>query len=151
MNLHGIVSNVISAINPLEKIVILRSIGANVTKPDGTRQPQYANPVAVMAQVQSLTADDLRQIDGLNIQGVKRAIYINGRTDGIIRRDQKGGDLIIRSDGHTWLNVHVLEYWPDWCKFVVTMQNDTVVASGTGQLDFSDLNSLSLNVALGGV
>jgi hypothetical protein len=150
VNLHGLAVGVISAVNPLEQIVVLRSTG-QTTQPDGKRVPQYADPTPVFAQVQSLTADDLRQIDGLNLQGVKRAIYINGRTDGIIRRDQKGGDLVIRSDGVTWLNVHVLEYWPDWCKFVVTMQDDTVVVSVGGQLDFSNPDNLVLNVALGGL
>jgi hypothetical protein len=121
VNLHGIVSNAIGAINPNVNITIERSMG-NTTSVNGRQVPQYAAPVTVLAQVQSLTFGDLSAIEGLNIQGVRRAVYINGRTDGIIRPDQKGGDLVTLADGTKWLNVHVLEYWPDWCKFVITRQ-----------------------------
>lgn len=121
MNLHGIVANAIGTVNPLVSISIQRSTGST-TAATGKRSPTYAAPVTVLAQVQSLTADDLRQLEGLNLQGEMRAVYINGRTDGIIRQDQKGGDLITWN-GIVWLNSHVLEYWPDWCKFVITRQD----------------------------
>ena len=26
-------------------------------------------------------------------------------------------------EGNTWLCVHVLEQWPDWCKIAITLQN----------------------------
>jgi len=76
-----------------------------------------------MGQVQSLTYTDLTQIDGLNIQGVRRAIYINGEVDGLVRSENKGGDIITTPNGEVWLVVLVLEYWPDWTKCVVTLQN----------------------------
>lgn len=120
MNLHSIVSGAIGAVNPLTTISIQRSTGST-TLPTGKRMPTYAAPVSVLAQVQSLTADDLRQVDGLNLQGEMRAVYINGRSDGIIREDRLGGDLVTWN-GTLWLNSHVLEYWPDWCKFVITRQ-----------------------------
>ena len=121
MNLHGIVSNAIGMINPNVLITIERSTGFT-TSANGRQVPAYAAPATVLAQVQSLTFGDLTQIEGLNIQGERRAVYINGRTDGVIRPDQKGGDLVTLPDGTKWLNVHVLEYWPDWCKFVITRQ-----------------------------
>ncbi len=121
MNLHGIVSGAIGAVNPLVPIVIRRSIG-NTQQADFTRVPMYADPVTVIAQVQALSAGDLQQTEKLNIQGEQRAVYINGRTDGVIREDRKGGDLV-EWDGKIWLNAHVLEYWPDWCKFVIVRQD----------------------------
>lgn len=121
MNLHGIASGYVGAVNPLVSIVIERSTG--YTKNDAFEQvPSYAAPATVLAQVQALSADDLHAIEGLNIQGEKRAVYINGRSDGLIRPDRKGGDLVT-FNGEPWLNVHVLEYWPDWCKFIITRQN----------------------------
>jgi hypothetical protein len=121
MNLHGIVAPYIGTVNPLVPITIQRSTG--YTKDASYKQvPTYAAPAIIIAQVQSLTADDLHAIEGLNIQGEKRAVYINGRTDGIIREDKQGGDLVTWN-GIIWLNVHVLEYWPDWCKFVITRQD----------------------------
>lgn len=70
-----------------------------------------------------MSADEMHQVEMLNIQGVKRAIYLSGRINGIIRTDNKGGDLITAADGKRWLVVLVLEYWPDWCKVAVTLQN----------------------------
>jgi hypothetical protein len=121
VNLHAIVSGAVGSVNPLVNISIQRSNGST-TNVDGTRVPSYAAAVTVQAQVQPLSAGDLQQIEGLNIQGEKRAVYINGRTDGLIRQDQKGGDLIT-FNSQIWLNVHVLEYWPDWCKFIITRQD----------------------------
>jgi hypothetical protein len=79
--------------------------------------------LTVPGQVQSMTFSDLHQVDSLNLQGIKRAIYLNGRIDGLVRKDNKGGDLITRPNGEIWLVVLVLEYWPDWCKVAVTLQN----------------------------
>lgn len=123
MNLHGIAAEYVGAVNPLVPIIIERSTGYT-TNPDGTQVPTYATPTTVIAQVQALSAGDLRQIEALNIQGEKRAVYINGRTDGLIREDRKGGDLIT-FNGIIWLNVQVMEYWPDWCKFIITRQDGT--------------------------
>jgi hypothetical protein len=124
MNLHGIVANAISAVNPLVALLVQVSTGYS-TNADGSRTPAYANAVSVQGQVQSLTAGDLRQLDALNIQGAQRAVYLNGRIDGLIRPGKKGGDLIITPEGNTWLVVHILEYWPDWVKAAITLQIDT--------------------------
>lgn len=78
----------------------------------------------VPVQPQALSFRDLTQLDGLNIQGVRRAVYVNGRFDGIIRADSKGGDLIESFEGRTWLTALVLEYWPDWVKLAITLQDD---------------------------
>jgi hypothetical protein len=122
MNLHQIVAGAIGAVNPFEELSIQRSDGYT-TNEAGKRTPKYALAVNVLGQVQALSFSDLTQINGLNIQGERRAVYINGRTDAIIREDRKGGDIVTRKDGTTWLVVHVLEYWPDWCKFVITRQD----------------------------
>ena len=121
MNLHGIVGPYVGTVNPPTPIIIQMSTGYTIDATTRKQVPTYAAPVTVIAQVQSLTYSDLRQIEGLNIQGERRGVYINGRSDAIIRQDQKGGDLITWNN-ENWLNVHVLEYWPDWCKFVITRQ-----------------------------
>lgn len=121
VNLHGIVSGAIGAINPLAPIAIRVSTGS-ITAPGGKRTPTYAATQNVFGQVQALSAGDIQQIEGLNIQGEKRSVYINGRVDGLIREDNKGGDLVTFNN-QTWLVAHVLEYWPDWCKFIITRQD----------------------------
>ena len=86
--------------------------------------PSYANPVTAQAQLQALDGDDLKQIDGLNIQGTLRAIYLYDAVTGVVRPDMKGGDLITIND-KDWLVVRVLESWPTWTKAcIVLQQND---------------------------
>lgn len=82
--------------------------------------------LTVQAQVQPLTTKDLRHLEGLNIQGVERAIYLYGHVDAVVRPEGKGGDLIIIADGPNqgiYLVTVVLEAWQGWCKAGVVLQN----------------------------
>jgi len=129
VNLHAIASPIIQAVNPSILVTVRISTGY-ATGADGTRTPVYDDVADVRAQIQSLTAGDLQLIDGLNIQGTQRAIYLFGKFDGLNRQEQKGGDLIIYPDGTEWpygtvwkVN-QVIEQWPGWCKVAVTQQID---------------------------
>lgn len=80
----------------------------------------------VSAQMQPLSAGDLRQIEGLNITGDKRAIYVNGDINGVIRVRLKGGDLVTLTDGSVWLVTNNLEGWDPtagWSKALIVLQN----------------------------
>lgn len=122
MDLRGIANSVSSCVNPNEIVTVERSTGYTIG--DGRRQvPTYAAPVTGPAQIQALDGDDLKQIEGLNVQGVMRAIYLRGSLAGVVRPDQKGGDIIKRKAGsETWLVVKVLESWPNWTKAVIVLQ-----------------------------
>lgn len=120
MNLHGIVSPAVSAINPPITATLRMSAGYT-TAGDGTRTPAYAPDQTAQVQVQALGNAELRQLDSLNIQGVMRAVYLNGNWQGVDRPDGKGGDLILFG-GQTWLVMQVMETWPDWCKVAVCLQ-----------------------------
>lgn len=127
MNLHGIVSGAIATVNPFVDAVVKRSTGYT-TNPDYSRTPTYAD-MPIKAQVQAMSADDLRQMDDLNIQGIHRKIFTNGVVAGAIRIGSKGGDLVTFApstlpEGNVWLCTHVLEQWPDWCSIAITLQND---------------------------
>lgn len=125
MNLHGIVSNVISTVNPQIVGQYLSSLPPT-TSASGKRTPNFAPPVDVYLQVQPLSAGDLRKLEGLNLQGTMRKMFLNGRVDGIVRPSMKGGDLLVIPDGvnaGTWLVNQVLEQWPDWACAAVTLQN----------------------------
>jgi hypothetical protein len=132
MNLHSLVSGVISAVNPFTQLSIQVSNGY-ATSADGTSVPQYLNPVVVSGDVQALSAGENQHLDALNIQGRRMAFYINGYIDGLIRPNKKGGDLItIVSGGNyealigsTWLVAEILEYWDSWCKCAAVLQDDT--------------------------
>ena len=121
MNLHALVRGAINSVNPDIPVSIQRSAGYT-TSPDGTRVPVYDAPLAAMAQVQELTAADLRKLDGLNIQGAVRSVYLNGQWNGAVRPGGTGGDLLT-FQGRVWLVTAVLDQFPDWTHMAVTLQN----------------------------
>ena len=122
MDLRGLANGVTSTINPNETVTVLRSTGYTIGA--GAKQiPSYAAPISGSAQVQALDAIDLKQLDGLNIQGTIRAIYLRGSLAGVVRPNQTGGDIIKRgSPSQDWLVVKVLESWPDWSKAAIVLQ-----------------------------
>jgi len=124
MDLHGIVSGGIGQVNPYILGSIKVSTG-NIQNPngDGTLIPTYVNVPQVPMQVQALTANDIKHLDGLNLQGVNNSIYVRGRINGLVRANNTGGDIITFPDGTVWLVTAVIESWPDWCKLAVTLQN----------------------------
>lgn len=129
MNLHGIVSPYVGAINPPMMVQIQMSAGYS-TAADGSRAPSYAPAVIASAQVQPLTTRDLRQVEGLNLQGTLKAIYVNGPLTGAVRPAIQGGDLITLPDGSTWLISTVSEGWnvtSGWTKAIMTLQNDAAI------------------------
>jgi hypothetical protein len=146
MNLRGIANSVTSSVNPNVSCNLLQSAGY-VTQSDYSRTPQYSGQV-IQVQVQALTFADLRQAEGINLQGTRRAVYVNGAVAGIIRVKKKGGDVLAFADGllpegNVWLVVHILEQWDSWAKFVITLQDDSVAPpiGGGSRLDFSDPNN----------
>lgn len=121
MNLAAMTMAQVAEVNPRTAASIQVSTGY-ATDASGKSVPQYAAPVDVMAQVQALTGKDLRQVEGLNLNGTVRAIYVYGELDGAVRVNQKGGDLLTFG-GQVWLTNLVVEQWNDWCKVVATLQN----------------------------
>jgi hypothetical protein len=121
MNLHNIATGYVSAVNP-PLIGTLQTSTGYKTNADGTRVPTYAPAVQVSCQVQALQYNDIVKLQGLNIQGVRHKLYINGKWEGIVRADQRGGDLLTMPDGTLYLVAMVLENWPDWCSVAVTEQ-----------------------------
>lgn len=130
MNLHSVVAPIIAAVNPMLTVQLQRSTGDTVG-PDGIPTPTYAAILPVQAQVQALTAAELKQVSGLNLQGEMLAMYVNGTLLGEVRADGVGGDLVTLPDGSTWFVTHVLENWSrsaGWTKVVLTRQNDTSIS-----------------------
>lgn len=125
MDLRGIANAVSSTVNPNSPVRVQRSDGYTIGA--GRRQVPAYTSVDGFGQVQALDGKDLQQLDGLNIQGTVRAVYLRGALAGVIRPDSKGGDLVqtLDSDGNvlqTWLVVKVLESWPTWTKAAIVLQ-----------------------------
>lgn len=128
VNLHGIVSRAIGTINPPILCTFNMSTGYTIGA-DGTQTPSYFSTFGVPVQVQALSYTDLMKLGGMNIQGTRRKLYMNGNVEGVDRQAIKGGDLITMPDmpsfpgPTTWLVVQVLEHWPDWSSMAVTLQS----------------------------
>ena len=124
MNLHNIVGPCVAAVNPWVIGSYLASTGST-TGNDGTRTATFATPVAIAIQKQALQYRDLVQLEGLNLNGEKCAMYVSGNWEGVARPEGKGGDMINLPDGSIWLVVLLLENWfstDGWAKVACTRQ-----------------------------
>ncbi len=120
MDLRGLANGVTTTVNPNKTVTVRRSTGYTIGA--GRKQvPGYADPVTGPAQIQALDANDIKQLDGLYIQGTVRAIYLRGVLAGVVRPDGTGGDLV-EIGAETWLVVKVLEGWPTWTKAAIVLQ-----------------------------
>jgi hypothetical protein len=123
MDLRTVCNQVSSTVNQNTAIAFYPSTG--FTTGAGARQvPSYGQPIRGFAQTQGLSWSDLKQIDGLNLQGTLRAIYFRGNMAGVITPKSKGGDLV-KIGNDTWLVVKVLEIFPNYTKAVICLQGET--------------------------
>lgn len=127
MNLRGIANGLTRAVNPNVTVSLQISDGYTIDDA-GKRTPAYKPASNIAVQVQALSFSDIQHLDGLNIQGVRRAVYMTGQSYAIVRDIQLGGDIMtfapgVLPEGNVWLVAHVLERWPDWCKLAITLQN----------------------------
>lgn len=132
MNLHAIVRGAINTVNP-EYLGTWRKSNGFTQNPTGRPLPAYIDTTLVPMQVQALSGKDLLHEAFQSMQGVKRAVYLSGNVQGVVRPDVKGGDLLLFPEdrggaNRTWLVVAVLETWePDaagWCRVGVVLQTD---------------------------
>lgn len=128
MDLQGIVNAASDVVNPNFIVSVQPSTGSTQSTPGARRTPTYAAAVTGPAQIQALDGSDLRQMDGLNVQGVLKAIYLRGALAGVVRANGQGGDLVTIAAPApaqfigSWLVVKVLESWPLWTKAIIVLQ-----------------------------
>ena len=120
MNLREIANSVTSSINPNVSVVVYSSTGYTVSD-DGMQVPTYADAVDAQGQVQALRADELDQLNGLNLVGVVRKLFMSKKLESVNRPETKGGDLVVIG-GKTWKVVLVFETWPDWSAVAINEQ-----------------------------
>jgi hypothetical protein len=132
MNLHGTVRGAITSVNPDITAQFLASQG-HTTDDAGNQTPVFAAGVPVRIQVQPLSRGDLKHLDNLNIQGVFRTVFMYGNSQGVVRPNQQGGDLLTFPQfagqaSATWLVVSVDGPWNveqgGWTKVLVCLQED---------------------------
>lgn len=127
VNLRVAANALTRGINPNVAAELWHSTGS--TKSASSKRTPVYDKSPIVVQAQALSYSDLAQLDGLNIQGVRRAIYANAQVMAIVRVQLQGGDLIVFPagtfpEGTTWLAAHTLERWPTWCKIAITLQDD---------------------------
>ena len=121
MDLRSISNAVTDCVN--ENISVTVKVSTGYAIGSGLKQvPSYAAPVTGFAQVQALTAADLRHLDGLNIQGATKSIILRGELNAIVRVNSQGGD-VVTIGAQTWLTVAVLEQWPLWSRCAIQLQD----------------------------
>lgn len=123
INVRAMANAATQTVNPNETVTVLRSLGW-LPGPGGKQKPSYDAPVTGPAQIQALDSDALKQLEGMNIQGSIRAIYLRGVMAGVIQPKNEGGDIVKRNnETEEWLVVKVLETWPTWTKAVIVLQS----------------------------
>jgi hypothetical protein len=106
MNLRSIANAATQSINPNTPVTVKVSSGYTIDPATRRQVPAYATETGE-ANIQALDGKDLKQLDGLNIQGTIRAAYLYGNLAGVVRPDSKGGDLV-EFNSQSWLVVKVL-------------------------------------------
>jgi hypothetical protein len=108
------------------------------TTGDGRQVPTYDAPAPARLQVQPPSARDLKFIDFLQLQGVIRTVYLFANPQGIVRVNQRGGDLLLFpqwkfAPNDTWLVKQPDESWNvsegGWTKLFAILQLDRLYSS----------------------
>ena len=120
MNLRQIANNATRSINPNIGAVLKKYAGETMG-PGRKPQPSYLPDQEITIQLQPLSKGELQHVDGLNIQGLVKAIYVNGNYFSVQREKEQGGDIFV-INGEKWLVVEPIELWPDWCRLIVNLQ-----------------------------
>ena len=121
MSLHDLVANVICTVNPMMTCQLYASTG-NTPVAGGKSVPTFAAATNVIAQVQQLTASNLKHLAEMGMSGITRRVWCDTILHGVDRAAGLGGDKLVLPDGTIWLVVAVPEVWPDWCSALLQKQ-----------------------------
>lgn len=120
MNLHKISNSAIRRVNP-NISAILKKYAGKTYGPGRVPIPTYLPDQNVIIQLQPISRGDMQHVDGLNLQGLAKVIYVNGNYFSVQRELEQGGDIFV-IDGREWLVVEPLELWPNWCRLIAVLQ-----------------------------
>ena len=127
MNLHAIVRSAICSVNADESCYLLQSTGQSNNK--GIITATYNQPIAIKAQIQFLSGDDLQQVDVTLRTAITRKFYLMSEAlmpAGQIRPLSRTGDFIQRADLSIWRIFNVSEDFSKsgWVLVFAALQND---------------------------
>lgn len=130
LNLHSIARGAIVALHPEEPVTLYQSSGQTNTR--GVISPTYEAAQNVQAQIQSLSTDELANVESVAQTGQVRKAYLFGPPittlipQGIVRPLARSGDMIQRADGTWWLVTGMMEDFSasGWVCVQITQQVD---------------------------
>ena len=130
LNLHSIARGAIVALHPEEPVTLYQSSGQTNTR--GVISPTYEAAQTVQAQIQSLSTDELANVENVAQTGHVRKAYLFGPPvtslipQGIVRPLARSGDMIQRADGTWWLVTGMMEDFSasGWVCVQITQQVD---------------------------
>lgn len=115
INLHHVVRTAITTVHPDETLLWYQNKGA--TNVGGILKPSYAEPVALVAQVQSESDASLMHANraDMNTETIKVYLYWDAQTNplNLDRFTAKGGDIFKRADGTYWLVTALTDNFAD--------------------------------------
>lgn len=123
MNLHEIVSNAISSINPFQSVTITPR-GDYTVNDYGETTVAEGEPYTVMADVQPITDEDVKFINNYNESTEYRAFWVSANVSGLNRPKMRSGDKVEWS-GKTYYVTSMPEEWYDtvgWSHFIGALQ-----------------------------
>lgn len=115
INLHHVVRGAITTVHPDETILWYQNKGA--TNVGGILKPSYAEPLSLVAQVQSESDASLMHANraDMNTETIKVYLYWDAQTNplNLDRFTAKGGDIFKRADGTFWLVTALTDNFAD--------------------------------------
>ena len=128
MNLHGMARSAIAAVHPEEGVRLYQAVGQGECL--GVITPSYTEAQAVQAQIQSLSTDELRNVEDVARTAQVRRAYLFGPPvtalvpQGMVRPLARSGDMLRRADGTWWLVTGMLEDYSasGWVCVQITQQ-----------------------------
>lgn len=128
INVRALANPVTQNANPNITVIWQQSNGYTQTASFQT-VPAYLPNQTIQGQVQGVSGEDQKHIDYLNLTGVFRSVHLFGNAQSNVRKDMKGGDLLLfpqflGSTNDTWLVVHVKASWDtgNWSEVIVQLQ-----------------------------
>lgn len=128
MNLHEIVNNAISSINPFQSVTITPR-GSYTVNDFGETVVTDGTSYTIMADVQPITDEDIKFINNYNESTEYRAFWVSANVSGLNRPKMRSGDKV-EWDGKTYYVTSMPEEWYDtvgWSHFIGALQLNTPV------------------------
>lgn len=123
MNLHEIVSNAISAINPFQDVTITPR-GSYTVNDYGEAVVASGTSYTIKADVQPVSSEDIKFINNYNQSTIYKAFWVSANTFGINRPMTRAGDKVV-CNGKIYYVTSMPEDWYEtvgWSHFIGALQ-----------------------------